>query len=207
MATPTRARSAWYRVSQFVAAVKAGLPGWAGSGHLNSAGAGKLLDTVLTTSQQDLFKRMPAGDQQHALAVAETLQQAGYQQRALLQAALLHDVGKSIGQPLMHRVAIVLLQAFWPAALRRLETPVATAVLSQASHPLPPDVLSHVAWWRRPFVVHARHPYVGAAWARAAGCEPLAVTLIARHQETINDPAGGSEAELLALLQWADELN
>lgn len=204
MATPRRARSAWYRVSQFVAAVKARLPGWAGGGYPNCAGSGKLLDTVLTVPQQDLFKRMPANDQQHALAVAQTLHQAGYQQQALMQAALLHDVGKSIGQPLIHRVAIVLLQAFWPGVLRRLE---ASAVLSQASHPLPPDVLSDVAWWRRPFVVHARHPYIGAAWARAAGCEPLAVTLIARHQETIDDPEGGSEAELLALLQWADNLN
>lgn len=207
MATPRRAHSAWYRVSQFVAAVKAGLRGWAGGGQTSFAGAGKLLDTILTPPQQDLFKRMPAGDQQHALAVAQTLQQAGYQQRALMQAALLHDVGKSIGQPLIHRVAIVLLQAFWPEILKRLETPTAPAFLSQASQPLPPDVLGDVAWWRRPFVVHAQHPYIGAAWARAAGCEPLAVTLIARHQETIDDPAGGNEAELLALLQWADSLN
>ena len=208
MATPRRARSACYRVSQFLAAVKTRLPGWAGGGSKDLAIANTLLYTILVTGpQHDLFKRMPANDRQHALAVAQTLLQAGYHQPALMQAALLHDVGKSIGQPLVHRVIIVLLQAFWPGVLRRLETPVATVCPSLASHPAAMDVLDNVAWWRRPFVIHAQHPYIGAVWARAAGCEPLAVTLIARHQDTINDEASGAEAELLALLQWADDLN
>lgn len=208
MATPRQARPAWYRVSQFLTAVKAGLPGWAGGGSKDLTEANALLDTILVTAaQQELFRRMPANDRCHALAVTHTLQQAGYDQRALLQAALLHDVGKSIGQPLVHRVAIVLLQVFWPGALRRLEAPTTVAPPSLAPNPLPPDILDDVARWRRPFVVHARHPRIGAAWARAAGCEPLAVALIARHQDTIRDEAGGDEAELLALLQWADNLN
>ena len=37
---------------------------------------------------------------------------------------------------------------------------------------------------RYPFWAHANHPQLGAEMAAAAGCDPLAVTLIRRHQET-----------------------
>ena len=42
---------------------------------------------------------------------------------------------------------------------------------------------------RYPFWAHANHPQLGAEMAAAAGCDPLAVTLIRRHQET----SGGAE--------------
>jgi hypothetical protein len=118
------------------------------------------------------------------------LQQAGYDNPALLQAALLHDVGKSLGQPIIHRVLIVLLEAFWPAMLERLSTSPARA-----------------GGWRRPFVVHAQHPAIGAEWAQSAGCDPLAVSLIARHQEILSPASTETEHELLAALQWADNSN
>lgn len=115
---------------------------------------------------QALFERMSVGDQQHAIAVLRSILTQGDTQIALQQAALLHDVGKAMGQPLLHRVVIVLLEVFWSPGL---------VYLSQAD-------LS-CATWRRPFVVHAQHPKIGAVWAEQAGCKDMAVQLIERHQE------------------------
>jgi hypothetical protein len=114
-----------------------------------------------------LFLRMNAADQQHAIAVLQTLRRKGEDHPALLQAALLHDAGKAMGQPLLYRIAIVLLQTFWPAALVNL-----------ANAPL-----NTCPAWRRPFVIHAQHPKIGAAWAEEAGCNSMTIALIERHQE------------------------
>ncbi|HEY85640.1 MAG TPA: hypothetical protein G4N96_11090, partial [Chloroflexi bacterium] len=37
--------------------------------------------------------------------------------------------------------------------------------------------------WRRPFVVHAQHPQIGADWAKEASCNSMTVALIKHHQE------------------------
>ena len=67
-----------------------------------------LIASILkTTAQRQLFARMPPNDRQHALAVVRALQQASHGGSVLLQAALLHDVAKSLGMPIFHRVAIV----------------------------------------------------------------------------------------------------
>lgn len=192
---------ALYRVYQFFAALKAYLPLWAGgTARQPSIEDEAWLRTILPTqTQQQLFARLAPNDRRHALAVARTLQKAGHSQPALLQAALLHDVAKSLGQPILHRVLIVLLEAFWPAALRWL------AGQAEGQTPQMSQVEAQLAGqrWRRPFVVHAYHPLLGAAWAEAAGCEAEAVRLILKHQ----DKPVGSDQALLALLQWADSLN
>jgi hypothetical protein len=182
---------ALYRIYQFLAAIKAGLPAWAGGigNHLTPADQALVASVLPTASQQQLFLDMTPNDRRHALAVARALQQIGYSDRALLQAALLHDVAKSLGQPVIHRVLIVLLEAFWPAAL---------AWLSRSNSP---------GWWRQPFVVHAQHPHLGADWAKQAGCDPLAVSLIARHQELLPAKPARDDLALLAALQWADGMN
>jgi hypothetical protein len=73
----------------------------------------------------------------------------------------------------------------------------------------PEAKLHTIPRWRRPFGVHALHPAIGAAWAKEAGCEPLAVWLIANHQDEINPENGvlSPEQELLRVLQWADGKN
>jgi hypothetical protein len=181
---------ALYRVAQFLAAVKAGLPAWAGGATFPTGEELALICSILPApAQQRLFDQMPPNDQRHALAVVRTLVQAGHNHPALLQAGLLHDVGKSRGQPIMHRVLIVLLEAFWPAALQRL------------------SASGGGDWWRHPFVVHAEHAAIGANWAGEAGCDRLAVRLIARHQDKLAAEASGEEERLLAALQWADDLN
>jgi hypothetical protein len=189
---PTRYR-ARYRATQFFVALRAGLPTWAGGVRNGLTPDDEALVTsILTTStQQQLFTRMPPNDQRHAIAVARTLQQAGHADHALMQAALLHDAGKSIGQPIIHRVLIVLFAAFWPTALKRLSRDTTNNL-----------ALEQISWWRRPFVVHAHHSAIGAEWATQAGCNPAAVDLIARHEELANE-----EDQLLAALQWADNLN
>ena len=151
------------------------------------------LTPVLTLSQQDLFRRMPTNDQRHSLNVCRTLRQAGHTEgtpegKALLAAALLHDVGKSQGRIwLWHRVAIVLLERWAPRALDRLSS-------------------GKPQGWRQGFVVHRQHPEVGAQWAERAGCSPLTVTLIRRHQEPLDETLC-EENQLLAALQQADGMN
>ncbi|MCB9079538.1 MAG: hypothetical protein H6631_18195 [Anaerolineaceae bacterium] len=200
-----------YRVYQFFSALKAYLPAWAGGVHGElSATDQVLVESFLSTmAQRRLFAKMSPNDQRHALAVARTLQQAGYQQLPLLQAALLHDVAKSLGQPIIHRVAIVLLEAFWPQALTRLSTPFSNPkpILPDQSHSAFIIQPSSFSYWRRPFIIHAHHPAIGAAWAKEANCDPLAVDLILLHQASLDSLADTYHQTLLEKLQWADNLN
>jgi len=188
----------FYRSSQFFAAVVQ-------SSDTLSLADKTWLGTILTTpAQQQLFACMSPNDQRHALAVAHTLQQVGQIDMALHQAALLHDVGKSLGQPIIHRVLIVLLEAFWPRLLQRLSRgPSLVSTPPPTSHLSP--LISHFSFLT-PFIIHAQHPQIGAAWAEAAACEPLAVRLITRHQDQIQ-VIFTPEEYLLTLLQWADNLN
>jgi hypothetical protein len=225
----TSMQSALYRASQFFGAIRACLPAWAGgiSRVLQPIDETLVRSILPAAPQQQLFKQMAVNDQRHALAVVHTLQQAGHYQLPLMQAALLHDVAKSIGQPLVHRVLIVLLEAFWPAALAWLadrpassrigsmetlgnETPAVTLKVAQIGQLLSinPALLHLYSWWRRPFVIHAYHPAIGAIWAQEAGCDSLAVTLILSHQDKLEaEVVDSSQKKMLAALQWADGLN
>lgn len=152
----------------------------------------KLAETVLseTPAAWRLFQRMPPGDQQHALGVLRTLQRWNITQPELQSAALLHDAAKSLGQPLLYRVLVVLLEKFAPALLGRL-----------SNAPL------NCAAWRRPFVVHARHPQLGAEWAAAAGCSPAVVRLIAEHQQLPTAAAQSDFEQWRLWLYQADSQN
>ncbi len=151
------------------------------------------LTSVLTPSQRALFRQMPTHDRRHSLNVCQSLRRAGYTEhtakgRALLAAALLHDVGKSQGRIwLWQRVAIVLLTRWAPSLLGWLGR-------------------GRPRGWRGGFVVHRQHAAVGARLAEQAGCSPLTVTLIRRHQEARGDGLS-RENELLAALQQADATN
>jgi hypothetical protein len=142
-----------------------------------------------------LFQRLDRSDHRHSLDMYDTLRQAGHQDRDLLQAALLHDAGKSVPAggrsadargPLQrltvwHRTAVVLLQGLAPGWLARLA--------------------ADGRGWKRPFAIHVQHAQASAELAAQAGCTPEAVALIRRHHEP--DP----DDNRLALLQWADEQN
>jgi hypothetical protein len=136
---------------------------------------------------------MPRADQAHSLNVFQTLRAKGHCEQALLQAALLHDCAKhEAGVRLWHRVAVVLLKAFWPGTLA-----------SWAAPPAPKR-----GNWRYPFWAQINHPRRGAELAAAARCDPVAVTLIRRHQEPAATQSGEPEIDgLLAALQAADDDN
>ncbi len=143
---------------------------------------------ILTPEARVLFRRQATQDQHHALVVYHALRQTGHTNPQLLAAALLHDVGKAAARlPAWQRATIVLLERFAPRLLARLSR-------------------GEPQGWRRPFIVHARHPETGAHWVQKAGCASLTVALIRRHQDRL---AGcqTEEDQLLAALQAADNLN
>ncbi len=171
-----------YRAAQFFHALYATI----------SAEDWALVDAIFdgNAAARALFDRMTRADRHHAIAVARALQQRGHTDSHLLQAALLHDVGKSLGQPIVHRVLVVIFSKCCPALLKKL-----------AAAPL------DCAGWRRPFVVSERHPQIGAQWAREAGCAPQVVRLIAHHQRRPAAHPISPEQQLHAALYAADNEN
>jgi putative nucleotidyltransferase with HDIG domain len=133
---------------------------------------------VLPPALAALFERQTLAEQAHALRVmrrAASGTEAG--RLELLQAALLHDVGKTRAPlSLPERVGVVLAGRFWPGLIAR-------------------------SGWR-PFVTARCHAEWGAELCAEAGAPPLTVELVRRHQA----PAA-PEDKLLAELQMADDDN
>ena len=178
-----------YRVGQFIRALTARVP----EKELEQA------IRILTPKARTLFRLQAVQDQHHALAVYHTLRQAGHTNPQLLAAALLHDAGKATARlPAWLRAIIVLLERFAPRLLARLGLDE-----SQEHGQSLPD------GWRRSFVAHIHHPGIGARRDQEAGCSPLTVALIRRHQDKLSNdaPHTGEENQLLAALQAADNLN
>ncbi len=152
-----------------------------------------LVARILPLEAQALFWRMTPGDQRHSLAVLRTLLAWGETHPALLQAALLHDVGKA-AMPLApwERALIVLVEALglWPRLFGCGRWPIFRR-------------------WTERVRRYRAHPEIGAAWARAAGCDPLTVALIRRHQEALDQPGSEEDLEtrLLRRLQQADRIH
>ncbi|GAB4533904.1 MAG: HD domain-containing protein [Anaerolineales bacterium] len=143
---------------------------------------------VLAPPLSALFLRMTPDEQAHAIRVYRRLRDEGHTSEALLQAALLHDVGKAACPPLRpwERVLIVVCKALWPDAV---------FLWGQAAP----------KGWRRPFAVAVQHPLWGAQAAQKAGAAPEVVTLIRRHQENLPDLPKTPLESLLILLQAADD--
>jgi putative nucleotidyltransferase with HDIG domain len=134
---------------------------------------------VLPPPLEALFLRQTAGEQAHALRVMRRAAASGVQvnRLPLLQAALLHDVGKTrVPLWLPERAAVVLAGRYWPSLKERSN-------------------------WR-PFVTARRHAEWGAEMCAEAGAPPLTVKLVRLHQS----PAA-PEDRLLAVLQMADDDN
>ena len=179
-----------YRISQFAQAVRARqLP----------PTAWQEIESILAPTEVALFRRHAPADRQHAYRVMRTLHDAGYRHRALLAAALLHDVGKArFRLRLWERIAGALAERCCPGRLK-----VWGHLPEGNGEPVFP---AGVARWRRPFIIRAQHPRWGAAMVDAAGSPPLVVTLVRHHQqkERLPDPVAN---RLLRRLQWADDRN
>jgi hypothetical protein len=137
-----------------------------------------------------LFQQMALRDQRHSLNVLHRLQAATPDQPDLLAAALLHDVAKT-AQPgrrmrLHHRVLVVLMRFLRPGWIEQVAR-------------------ADPGSWRFPFYLHLNHPQLGAQLAEQAGCSPLTVELIRRHQEKLRNAPRDETEHLLVLLQAADD--
>lgn len=138
------------RVRQFV---------WAVSGPSTPPDLGEL-GVLLADEQKRLFLALAAVDQRHSLAVARALAAQGETDAELLQAALMHDIGKSLGHiAVWERVAHVLLSHYAPRLVGR----IGSAQRSGPGHGL--YVLAHQA-------------ESGAQLAEQAGFSPDVVALV-----------------------------
>ena len=159
----------------------------------------KRVRSVLNPGLMALFLRLSPAEQAHSISVFNKLVENGESHLELLQAALLHDVGKSrFPLRLWERVAIVLGKAAFP----------------QRSHSwgsLPPEGWPPAAGWkilhglRRPFVVARQHPNWGADMVTQAGGSSLTVTLIRRHQDTSRPESTLQEDQFLSKIQAIDD--
>jgi len=117
-----------------------------------------------------LFQTMSAADQRHSLRVCRGLLARGCEDKDLLAAALLHDVGKAQGRvPFWTRPVIVLGKLLAPRLLKRL------AVDPREGKAMPRwrRELSN-AWW---------HAEIGSELAAAAGLSEQAVLFIRTHHQ------------------------
>jgi hypothetical protein len=143
--------------------------------------------SILPPKLLPLFKRQSPGEQKHSLKLMLWLAEKEPHQTELLQAALLHDSGKSLAPiNLVERVEAVLVRWLLPGPYARW---------AQAEP----------RGWRKPFVTAVNHPEWGAKQAAQAGAPELVVNLIRRHQEDMSTPPLTEEDRLLDLLQQAEK--
>ncbi len=117
-----------------------------------------------------LFRTMSMADQRHSLRVCLALQARGCEERDMLAAALLHDVGKAEGRvPFWTRPVIVLGKRLQPVWLT--DVTVAPELIEQAQIPRWRRELSY-AWW---------HAEVGAQLAARAGLSEHTILYIRTH--------------------------
>lgn len=151
----------------------------------------------LNAEQLTLFRRMTRSEQLHSLNVLrDVLAQSAETPRDLAQAALLHDVGKTLCPlSVAQRSLAVAMATLWPALDLHWRGPDPQAALAQ---------LSELPWWRVGSVVRQHHPTWGALLAHSVGLSERTVWLIAHHAEAIDDHP---YVALLRRLQQADDAN
>ncbi|MBI1801478.1 MAG: hypothetical protein HYR71_07610 [Chloroflexi bacterium] len=145
-----------------------------------------ILSEYLDAAQRALFERMAVSDQRHSLDLLYALRDAGESDESVLQAALLHDLGKADAPlRLLHRVIHVVAGKALPGAWAAF-------------------CASPRRDWRHPFYVLACHAELGAQKASQAGCSAEVVALIRHHQHPITAQVPPSLQRKLRVLQTAD---
>lgn len=138
-----------------------------------------------------LFRQMQRGERLHSLRVLRAvLAQEATTPTPLVEAALLHDVGKICApQHLVGKTLPVLVKAARPTLLNQL-----------ASSP-------SRTGWRSTFVAYVHHPTWSAELIEAAGGSPATVWLARFHQTTQPNPPDPEWGRWLNRLQQADDTN
>jgi len=150
----------------------------------------ELARSVLSSDQYNLFLQMQPGEQNHSLEILQKLMEQGESHPDLWTAALLHDVGKSrIPLHLWERVWIVIGKALFPKHAKAWGSELVGN--SDSRKRLHLSRMIH-----QPFIVSERHPEWGAEMAAEVGTSRLAITLIRRHQERVNQQISSSERSL-----------
>jgi hypothetical protein len=140
----------------------------------------------LTPPLYALFCELDSADQAHSLKVFKTLQNEGEEDKDLLSAALLHDIGKAHVKPtLWERILAVLAGPFIG---KRWE--------SWAD--------DNARGWRKAFVIAAAHPDWGADMVLQAGGSQRLGRLIRYHQRKTLNGLTPDEVYLVRRLQNAD---
>ncbi len=153
----------------------------------------EVVRACLDETGRSLFYSMDTAIQKHCVKVASTVSDMipampGIDRSSLIQAALLHDIGKSKGSfTLMDRVWFVLIRKFLPGLAAELAGPGRGKRL--------PGL-------RNAFHTHMHHEEIGASIARRAGLSEEIVFLLRHHH---NKEAARFSKELAVLLR-ADEL-
>lgn len=154
----------------------------------------KLIDDYLDDAGKFLFSQMSKVDQRHSLAVAQMiLEQAAYLRgvkiKALVKAALLHDIGKIEGDfNWLSRLFVRLIRKINPTLRGKLAITNPDTIWEKIKYGCYVDLV---------------HPARGAHMAKIFGIEPAVVEMIRRH----HDPPRESQSPELTWLQTADNKN
>jgi hypothetical protein len=168
-------RELLYRARQFIHAVTAQV----------STEELDLVQSLLPKPLYQLYRALPTSDQAHSLRVLRLLMEDGLDQTNLLQAALLHDLGKG-------RYPLRIWERIWV---------VVAGWLFPASRHTWGDLEPHGL--KRALLVEARHASWGAEMIAASGGDEQLQRLIRFHSD-LPEQVPTEDRELLIALQIAD---